>query len=254
MSHHTFDINIAKEYGLEAAILIHHILYWVEYNERQGKNFHEGRYWMYQKQEEMANHFPYMDFWKIHKILKELVKKGVILKNNFNENKFVKTCWYTLKNKEMFTKLPNSNLGIANQQSPDCQLATSLYTNTKTNTKDNRQTDKEDEPKPKKVGRSVGSKEKEKPPEKKTPPQKFILPRELTEEEKTYVDDWAKTEEEIKGLHWVQIADLVIKFGLTDVRKALKFHYKQQVKGKRHTNSPYKWIQKCIEEKWWENI
>lgn len=136
MSHHTFDINIAQQYGIEAALLIHHIAYWIEFNERAGKNFHEGKTWMYQTQYEMSLHFPYIDYWKIHRTLKDLIEKGILIKGNFNKNKFDKTIWYTFKNKEMFTKLQKRKIEPSDQQFPDCESATCIYTDTKTDAKE----------------------------------------------------------------------------------------------------------------------
>ena len=43
---HNFDTEIATEYGINEAILLNNIYYWVEYNKANEKNFHDGYYWI----------------------------------------------------------------------------------------------------------------------------------------------------------------------------------------------------------------
>ena len=44
---HSFDIKIAKEYGIAEAIILKHIYFWVNKNALNGKNHIDGRYWTY---------------------------------------------------------------------------------------------------------------------------------------------------------------------------------------------------------------
>ena len=44
---HTFDIDIAAKYGVEEAILLNHLWFWIQKNEANDRHFHDGLYWTY---------------------------------------------------------------------------------------------------------------------------------------------------------------------------------------------------------------
>lgn len=95
--HHSFDINLACELGsTDLAILVHHFAHWIGINSRSERNFHEGKYWTYQTMNEILNHFPYWSLKHLKTLIEKLVKMGILLKGNFNSDKFNKTAWYTL--------------------------------------------------------------------------------------------------------------------------------------------------------------
>lgn len=121
--HHTFDIHLAQEYGVEEAILIHHFQHWIQLNMVKGINRHDDRTWTYQTIKDIADHFPYMTEDRIRELLEKLCKgkprrtvndevefEPVLIKGNYNKTKFDKTTWYAFKNEKMFTKgqLPSS--------------------------------------------------------------------------------------------------------------------------------------------------
>lgn len=93
---HSFHVETAQEIGVEKAILLQHIAYWVGFNERAKKNFRDGRTWMYQSLEQMACHFPYWNKDKIFRMLKQLVKDGYLVKGNFNKSAYDRTAWYAI--------------------------------------------------------------------------------------------------------------------------------------------------------------
>jgi hypothetical protein len=95
--HHSFDINLACQYGVQEALLITHFIFWISHNKRLKRNFKDGRYWMYQTQEEMVAHFPYLSRKQIMRILDRLVEKGVIIKGNYNKLAMDHTTWYAFK-------------------------------------------------------------------------------------------------------------------------------------------------------------
>jgi hypothetical protein len=94
---HSFSLEVATALkSVDQAIFLHHIFYWLEYNERAGKNFQEGRYWSYQTLEELQYHFPYWTVRQLRFIIEKLMKAGILLKGNFNENKYDHTTWYSI--------------------------------------------------------------------------------------------------------------------------------------------------------------
>ena len=107
--HHSFDIHLATEFGIEEAILIHHFQHWVGVNRRLKRNFINGRTWTYQTREEIAAHFPYLNERKVKYALSNLIKKGILKRGNYNKKGFDKTGWYAFVNEEKFTSDKNGH-------------------------------------------------------------------------------------------------------------------------------------------------
>ena len=102
--HHSFDVKLAIQFDCVAlATLVHHFQYWINKNQKLGRNFIEGRTWMYQTCEEIAASLPYFSAHKVRRLTAKLVKMGILRKGNFNELSIDKTLWYSFENEEMFT-------------------------------------------------------------------------------------------------------------------------------------------------------
>ena len=56
---HSFDVELAKEYGILEAILIQNIYFWIEKNKANKKHFYDGRYWTYNSKKAFSEMFPY---------------------------------------------------------------------------------------------------------------------------------------------------------------------------------------------------
>lgn len=93
---HSFDWRLACEVGVEKAILIGNIEYWVADNERQKKasHFHEGEYWTYWTADELAAKYPYMKAPSIYRWLRELKADGWVKTGNFNDTWQERRTWY----------------------------------------------------------------------------------------------------------------------------------------------------------------
>src|ERR1700731_2932470 len=99
---HSFSVELATKYGPECAILINHFQFWIEQNRATGKNFHDGRTWMYQTQKEISAIYPYWSEKTIFRIIQKLVEFGVIVKGNYNKSSYDRTAWYAFKNEGEF--------------------------------------------------------------------------------------------------------------------------------------------------------
>jgi len=93
---HSFNTHLASRIGIEKAILIKNLAYWVEYNKCQDRNFFEDKYWTYNSSASFAKLYPYMKPSSIRRWFKELEEKGWIISGNFNCNGFDQTKWYTM--------------------------------------------------------------------------------------------------------------------------------------------------------------
>lgn len=95
MALHSFDPEVAKEVGVNAAVIYQNIHYWCEHNAANERNFHEGRYWTYNSNKAFTELFPYMSAKQIRRALDKLIEAGYIAKGCFNKSKFDQTCWYS---------------------------------------------------------------------------------------------------------------------------------------------------------------
>ena len=93
---HSFDVDIAKKYGIEEAILLQNLYFWIEKNKANNKHFYNDTYWTYNSKKAFADLFPYMTPRKIDYTLKNLIDNGLIITGNFNANATDRTLWYSL--------------------------------------------------------------------------------------------------------------------------------------------------------------
>lgn len=154
---HSFNVDHAEKFGIECAILINHFTFWIEHNQTLKRNFHQGKTWMYQTQEEIAAHYPYWNRDKVQNLLEKLVQFGVIIKGNFNKLKLDKTQWYAFKNEEKFTKVRNRTIESGKSHNAECETAQAIPDTKPTYTKTT--TTEEKPERPKKVVVEVSSKE-----------------------------------------------------------------------------------------------
>jgi hypothetical protein len=104
MCKHYFDTEIAADVGINAAILFENIKFWVQHNEKAGKNLKEGKHWMYSTQAEMSEQFEYLSVKQVRTALEKLETAGYIIKGNFNRSGYDRTCWYALGEKAQQTE------------------------------------------------------------------------------------------------------------------------------------------------------
>ena len=114
---HSFNINLAKKYGIEEAILIENFIFWIKKNIANQKHFYDGRYWTYNSAKAMAQLFPYMNDKKIYRIIDNLCKINFLLKGNYNTDPFVKTLWYSFSD-EAIEVLGKEGYDITKIESP----------------------------------------------------------------------------------------------------------------------------------------
>ena len=95
-----FDAAVAEEFGLKEAVVIKCFQFWIEKNKANNKHFIDGHYWTYNSIEAWQKLFPFLTKKQIWGTIESLVAKGVIIKGNFNQNKFDRTVWYAFADEE----------------------------------------------------------------------------------------------------------------------------------------------------------
>lgn len=93
---HVFNVQDAIEHGIEKAVILYHIGFWLEHNRANNTNFHDDHWWTYNSAEAFAILLPYMSSSKIARLLRELEKDGIILVGNYNKVAYDRTKWYSM--------------------------------------------------------------------------------------------------------------------------------------------------------------
>ena len=105
---HHFDTEDARLYGVDCAVILYNLKFWLSKNKANQQNIHDGRVWTYNSQEAWCDLFPYYTRRQVQRILKKLSDEGILLKGNYNDNRFVKTVWYSLDLPEYRLEAPES--------------------------------------------------------------------------------------------------------------------------------------------------
>tara|TARA_R110001592_G_scaffold21695_1_gene87233 strand:+ start:3669 stop:4421 length:753 start_codon:yes stop_codon:yes gene_type:complete len=94
-----FNPEAAQMYGVDGAIMLHHLAFWVYRNKLNEKNEIDGHTWTWNSARAYTEIFP---FWKnnqIRRILMNLEKDGAILSAVHNRARWDRTKWYTVTDK-----------------------------------------------------------------------------------------------------------------------------------------------------------
>ena len=57
---HSFNTDVAERYGIQEAVLLDWLAFWLVENERNERNFYEGRYWVFNSAKALADKFHYI--------------------------------------------------------------------------------------------------------------------------------------------------------------------------------------------------
>ena len=94
--HHYFNTEIAKEVGVNAAVILENIAHWVLKNKANDKNFYDGHYWTYNSRTAMTALFPYLSEKQVRYALDALRKADMVITGNYNKSSYDRTLWYTV--------------------------------------------------------------------------------------------------------------------------------------------------------------
>lgn len=96
---HSFDSDIATEYGVNCAILLNHLWFWCEKNRANEKHYYNGHYWTYSSVKALEELFPYMSKNTITRSLTKLKDNELLIEGNYNKSAYDRTKWYALTQK-----------------------------------------------------------------------------------------------------------------------------------------------------------
>ena len=118
MSTHHFNINVAKMYGVNESIILQNISFWQAKNEANEKNFHDGKYWVYNSVKAFSALFPYWSKGQINRILNKLEDLQVLSVGNYNKVNYDRTKWYSV-NQEIHLLISGNGVSIIEKPIPD---------------------------------------------------------------------------------------------------------------------------------------
>lgn len=137
---HHFDVEDAMKYGVEKAVVLSNIKFWLNNNKTKDLSIvkHDGYYWMYNTAKDMSNVLPYFTQSKVQRLLKQLEDDGVLIVGNYNKVKYDRTKWYTLSeftyDENCSTQTPELNIGSEQIEQPIQDSKTDTKNNNKINT------------------------------------------------------------------------------------------------------------------------
>lgn len=131
---HSFDIDIAKEYGILEAILLNNIQFWIEKNKANEVNYYDGEYWTFNSTRAYTELFPYVTQRQIKNALKHLREEGILQVGNYNKLTYDRTLWYafTEKGKSIVQKCPMDCAEMSNGLCENVQPIPDINTDNKT--------------------------------------------------------------------------------------------------------------------------
>lgn len=132
--YHSFNVIIAKDYGIIEAILLNHFEYWISKNVANKKNFHNGYYWTFNSIRAFNELFPYISQRQIQNALKHLKELEIIQTGNFNKSTYDRTLWYafTKKGKSIMQKCKMESANLLNGLCENVEPIPDINTNINT--------------------------------------------------------------------------------------------------------------------------
>lgn len=96
---YSFNTKLAEQYGVEEAVLLNHLYFWIQHNTANKKHFHDGRYWTYNSAQAFTEIFPFWSRKKIDRLVQSLKESEAVIVGNFNEDARDRTRWFSLPEK-----------------------------------------------------------------------------------------------------------------------------------------------------------
>lgn len=135
---HTFNTEVAKIVGVNAAVIFENIVFWLKKNLDNGKHIIDNKVWTYSSVNAMLQSFPYLTDGQIRGALKKLQDENLIEVRQFSG--YNRVNWFTA-NVDAICKFYQFHLQISTLPSAD--LNACIYNNITDNNTDNN-TDRDD--------------------------------------------------------------------------------------------------------------
>ena len=104
---HTFDTEIAKKVGVNSAVILNHIVFWLEKNIANQQCYKMGRVWSYCSVKGLADIFTYLSPSQIRTAINKLIDANIIMSRQFDG--YNRVNWYSLTD-EAICEFPQFHL------------------------------------------------------------------------------------------------------------------------------------------------
>ena len=108
---HSFDPEIAKIVGVNAAVIYQNLVWWTQKNAANERHYYDRRYWTYNSVKAFDSLFPYLTAKQIRTALDKLEQANLIVSGNFNQSAYDRTKWYS----------PNEKIHLPDRATPFAQ-------------------------------------------------------------------------------------------------------------------------------------
>lgn len=108
---YTFNSEVAKIIGVDGAVMLQNIQYWIAKNKANNKHFYDDNYWTYNSVKAFECLFPFWSNKQITRILKKLVDDGYLITGNYNKQNYDRTKWYAITQKG-YSIFPNGQMDL----------------------------------------------------------------------------------------------------------------------------------------------
>lgn len=101
--------TLATLIGLNEAIVLQQVHYWLKIKEKHQKDYIDGHYWVYNTYGQWQEQFPFWSIRTLKRVFTALEKSGLLLSANYNKAGFDKTKWYSINYKALNNLNSSSN-------------------------------------------------------------------------------------------------------------------------------------------------
>lgn len=121
---YTFDEEVAKEYGVNEAIMIANFQFWIKKNKANDENYFDGHYWTYNSNKALQELFPFWSAKTIRTTLGHLKDQNILITGNYNKQTYDRTLWYAFVDEDKWLglnrqmDLPKTANGLAENGKP----------------------------------------------------------------------------------------------------------------------------------------
>ena len=88
--------QLAVKIGLNEAIILQQMHYWIRTNKAVKNNYIDGHYWIYNTYDQWQQQFPFFSKSTIWRTVDKLERLGLVISGNYNKAGMDRTKWYTI--------------------------------------------------------------------------------------------------------------------------------------------------------------
>ena len=99
--------KLAKAVGLNEAIVLQQVHYWLEKNRKDRRNIRDGYAWVYNSYGGWTEQFSWWSESTVKRIFTGLEKSGLLVSGNYNKAKMDRTKWYRIDYEKLGTYAPS---------------------------------------------------------------------------------------------------------------------------------------------------